>query len=124
MIEMALQDHRRAHPGAKVAPYALNPIIHRSNDRLEQDLDVCMRHRVPMIISKPARRELVERLRAEYASARARLQLPLRERDRVGDFKDRTYAGISVSPSWMRPACSRWAWNRILGHMSWMTFIS
>src|SRR6185436_10827958 len=49
-IEVALEDHRRAHPGAKVAPFAVNQIIHQSNDRLDHDLDVCLRHRVPMII--------------------------------------------------------------------------
>jgi nitronate monooxygenase len=50
-IETALEDHRRAHPGAKVAPFAVNQIIHQSNDRLEHDLEVCMRRRVPMIIT-------------------------------------------------------------------------
>ena len=50
-IESALDAHRRAHPGAKVAPYAVNQIIHHSNDRLERDLDACVRHRVPMIIT-------------------------------------------------------------------------
>ena len=32
-------------PAQKVAPFAVNQIIHQSNDRLEHDLDVCMRHR-------------------------------------------------------------------------------
>ena len=35
-IESALEAHRRAHPGAKVAPYAVNQIIHHSNDRLDR----------------------------------------------------------------------------------------
>ena len=50
-IESALDAHRRAHPGARVAPFAVNQIIHHSNDRLERDLDACVRHRVPMIIT-------------------------------------------------------------------------
>ena len=50
-IENALEAHRKAHPEAKVAPYAVNQIIHHSNDRLERDLDACVRHRVPMIIT-------------------------------------------------------------------------
>lgn len=50
-IESALEAHRRAHPEARIAPYAVNQIIHHSNDRLERDLDACMRHRVPMIIT-------------------------------------------------------------------------
>ena len=50
-IESALEAHRKAHPGAKVAPFAVNQIIHQSNDRLDKDLDDCVRHRVPMIIT-------------------------------------------------------------------------
>ncbi len=44
-IERALA----AHPGA--APFAVNQIIHKSNDRLEHDLEVCVRHRVPIVIT-------------------------------------------------------------------------
>jgi nitronate monooxygenase len=50
-IETALADFRRVHPERKVAPFAVNQIIHQSNDRLEHDLDVCIRHRVPIIIT-------------------------------------------------------------------------
>ncbi|MEO8135953.1 MAG: nitronate monooxygenase, partial [Betaproteobacteria bacterium] len=50
-IGAALDAYRKAHPGAKVAPYAVNQIIHHSNDRLERDLDACVRHKVPMIIT-------------------------------------------------------------------------
>jgi len=50
-IESALESHRKAQPGARIAPYAVNQIIHHSNDRLERDLDACIRHRVPMIIT-------------------------------------------------------------------------
>jgi nitronate monooxygenase len=50
-IEVALQTYRTAHPGDKVGPFAVNQIIHRSNDRLDHDLDVCMRRKVPMIIT-------------------------------------------------------------------------
>lgn len=38
-----------AHPGA--APFAVNQIAHKSNDRLEHDLAVCIRHRVPITIT-------------------------------------------------------------------------
>ena len=38
-----------AHPGA--APFAVNQIVHRSNDRLEKDLEVCIRHKVPITIT-------------------------------------------------------------------------
>jgi nitronate monooxygenase len=50
-IERALDDHRRARPDAIVAPYAVNQIIHKSNDRLDHDLEVCIRRKVPVIIS-------------------------------------------------------------------------
>ncbi len=40
-----------ANPGRPVAPYAVNQIAHASNDRLEQDVAACVRHRVPLIIT-------------------------------------------------------------------------
>jgi len=50
-IEVSLGAFRKEHPDEKVAPFAVNQIIHRSNDRLDHDLDVCMRRQVPMIIT-------------------------------------------------------------------------
>lgn len=50
-IEKSLQEYRKEHPGEKVGPFAVNQIIHQSNDRLDHDLDVCMRRKVPMIIT-------------------------------------------------------------------------
>jgi len=50
-IEIALARHRQEYPERKTAPFAVNQIIHQSNDRLDHDLDVCMRHKVPMIIT-------------------------------------------------------------------------
>jgi nitronate monooxygenase len=50
-IDAELAAHRAAHPGERVAPYAVNQIIHQSNDRLEHDLDLCVKHRVPLIIT-------------------------------------------------------------------------
>ena len=44
-IETAVAEH----PGA--APYAVNQIVHKSNDRLEHDLEVCIRHQVPITIT-------------------------------------------------------------------------
>lgn len=64
-IEDGLAAYRREHPDAKVAPFAVNQIIHQSNDRLEHDLDACVRHRVPMIItSLRAPDEVVRRVHA------------------------------------------------------------
>ena len=41
----------KANPGARVAPFACNQIIHRSNSRLEQDLPLCIKHKVPIVIT-------------------------------------------------------------------------
>jgi len=50
-IREALDAHRRDHPGQPVAPFAVNQIIHQSNDRLEHDLRLCEKHRVPVVIT-------------------------------------------------------------------------
>lgn len=50
-IESALEQHQREHPNAKVAPYAVNLIVNPANKRLEQDFEVCVRHKVPIIIT-------------------------------------------------------------------------
>ena len=41
----------RAHPDRKSAPFAINQIVHRSNDRLEQDMGLCEKYKVPIVIS-------------------------------------------------------------------------
>ena len=50
-IETTLDAHRKANPGAIVAPYAVNQIVHKSNDRLAQDVETCVRHKVPITIT-------------------------------------------------------------------------
>jgi nitronate monooxygenase len=50
-IESALAAFREANPGAKVAPYAVNQIVHATNERLRHDLEVCVRRRVPIVIT-------------------------------------------------------------------------
>ncbi len=40
-----------ANPDKKVAPFAVNQIVHRSNNRLEQDLTLCVKHKVPIVIT-------------------------------------------------------------------------
>jgi nitronate monooxygenase len=68
-IETALAERRRMQPQAKTAPFAVNQIIHQSNDRLDHDLDVCIRHRVPIIItSLRAPTDVVKRVH-EYGGA-------------------------------------------------------
>jgi nitronate monooxygenase len=50
-IEEALAAHRTAHPDAIVAPYAVNLIVNPANKRLDADLDTCVRHKVPVVIT-------------------------------------------------------------------------
>jgi len=50
-IQDDLAAYREAHPGAVVGPIAVNQIVHQSNDRLEHDVAVCVKHKVPIIIS-------------------------------------------------------------------------
>ncbi|HAP51856.1 MAG TPA: 2-nitropropane dioxygenase, partial [Marinobacter adhaerens] len=42
---------RSANPEAKTAPYAVNLIVHRTNPRWQADLELCVKHKVPMIIT-------------------------------------------------------------------------
>jgi len=50
-LQRELADHQAAHPDQKVGPFAVNQIVHQSNDRLAHDVEVCVKHRVPVIIS-------------------------------------------------------------------------
>src|SRR6266576_883939 len=56
-IKQELAAHDKAHPEAPSAPFAVNQIVHRSNNRLEQDLAVCEKHKVPIIITSLGARE-------------------------------------------------------------------
>ncbi|GJE41672.1 NAD(P)H-dependent flavin oxidoreductase [Methylobacterium soli] len=42
---------RAAEPERRIAPFAVNQIVHASNDRLAQDVETCVRHRVPIVIT-------------------------------------------------------------------------
>lgn len=46
-----LAEHDRRHPDRPAAPFAVNQIVHRSNDRLGHDLALCVKHRVPIVIT-------------------------------------------------------------------------
>lgn len=60
-IREALEAHNAAHPERPAAPFAVNQIVHKSNDRLEHDLEMCVKHKVPMVItSLGARADLNE----------------------------------------------------------------
>jgi nitronate monooxygenase len=64
-IDAGIRLMRQTTPDRKVAPYGVNLIVHRSNARLEADLEVCAKHRVPLIItSLGAVPELVAKVHA------------------------------------------------------------
>jgi nitronate monooxygenase len=50
-ITEELAEYDAAHPDAPAAPFAVNQIVHRSNDRLEHDLALCVKYRVPIVIT-------------------------------------------------------------------------
>ena len=56
-----LDRHNQANPDRPAAPFAVNQIVHRSNARLERDIEICVRHKVPLwITSLGARPEVNE----------------------------------------------------------------
>ena len=50
-INDELEEYQAANPDKKVAPYAVNQICHSSNDRLMEDMEICVKHKVPIIIT-------------------------------------------------------------------------
>jgi nitronate monooxygenase len=50
-INETLAAWNRNHPERPAAPYAVNQIVHKSNDRLEQDMAVCAKYKVPVVIT-------------------------------------------------------------------------
>ena len=50
-ITETLAAYDRAHPERPSAPFAINQIVHKSNDRLEHDMAVCAKYKVPIIIT-------------------------------------------------------------------------
>ena len=58
-ITEELQNYENKNPNLPVAPFAVNQIVHKSNMRLEKDLELCVKHKVPVVItSLGARPEL------------------------------------------------------------------
>ena len=50
-ITAVLAEHDAKHPGHKAAPFAVNQIAHRSNTRLEHDVEMCVKYKVPVVIT-------------------------------------------------------------------------
>lgn len=53
--ELAAYD--KAHPEAPSAPFAVNQIVHKTNNRLEEDIELCVKYKVPVIITSLGARE-------------------------------------------------------------------
>jgi nitronate monooxygenase len=58
-ITEELAAHNRDHPDRPAAPYAVNQIVHKSNDRLEADMATCAKWQVPLVITSLGAREEV-----------------------------------------------------------------
>nr|WP_283938433.1 nitronate monooxygenase family protein [Sphingomonas alba] len=56
-ITEALAGHDRDHPDRPSAPFAVNQIVHRSNDRFEADMQTCAKWKVPIVITSLGARE-------------------------------------------------------------------
>jgi len=50
-ITETLAAYNREHPDAPAAPFAINQIVHKSNDRLEHDMQMCAKYKVPIVIT-------------------------------------------------------------------------
>lgn len=56
-ITSELDSHNRANPDKPAAPFAVNQIVHRSNERLEADIETCAKYKVPLVITSLGARE-------------------------------------------------------------------
>ena len=65
-ITEALDAHNRAHPDQPAAPFAINQIVHKSNDRLQHDVELCVKYKVPVIITSLGAREDVNQAIHSY----------------------------------------------------------
>ncbi|MGT2489978.1 NAD(P)H-dependent flavin oxidoreductase [Cupriavidus basilensis] len=50
-ITTELAEHDAKHPDRPAAPFAVNQIVHKSNDRLDHDLELCVQYKVPIVIT-------------------------------------------------------------------------
>jgi len=67
-ISEALAAHNKAHPDRPAAPFAINQIVHKSNDRLEHDMALCVKYKVPVIITSLGAREEINQAAHSYGA--------------------------------------------------------
>ena len=65
-IRDALAEHDAKHPDRPSAPYAVNQIVHKSNDRLMHDIEVCTKFEAPIVITSLGAREEVNQAAHSY----------------------------------------------------------
>ena len=65
-ITEALAAHNKAHPDNPAAPFAVNQIVHKSNVRLEEDMAMCVKYKVPVIITSLGAREEINQSAHSY----------------------------------------------------------
>ncbi|WP_435635364.1 NAD(P)H-dependent flavin oxidoreductase [Pseudomonas solani] len=56
-ITETLDAYNRANPDNPAAPFSINQIVHKSNDRLEHDMELCVKYKVPIVITSLGARE-------------------------------------------------------------------
>jgi nitronate monooxygenase len=56
-ITETLADWDKAHPESPAAPFAVNQIVHRTNNRLDEDVELCAKYKVPVVITSLGARE-------------------------------------------------------------------
>ena len=67
-ITETLAAYDRAHPDNPAAPFAINQIVHKSNDRLDHDMQMCVKYKVPMIITSLGAREEINQAAHSYGA--------------------------------------------------------
>ncbi|NCV63528.1 MAG: nitronate monooxygenase [Betaproteobacteria bacterium] len=65
-ITEGLAAYNKAHPDKPAAPFAINQIVHKSNDRLEHDMAMCVKYKVPIIITSLGAREEINQAAHSY----------------------------------------------------------
>jgi nitronate monooxygenase len=65
-ITEALAAYNKANPDKPAAPFAINQIVHKSNDRLEHDMAMCVKYKVPIIITSLGAREDINQAAHSY----------------------------------------------------------
>lgn len=65
-ITTELAEHDAKHPDRPAAPFAVNQIVHKTNNRLEHDVEMCVKYKVPVVITSLGAREEVNQAIHSY----------------------------------------------------------